>query len=323
MDLTLTPQDVLENINSVKPEIKKKRGRPLKNLNTPIVNEKQQTVIKKKEDIELILQLKGLNKDDIKDIVEKDEKIEDETSETIEENDNEESSDTDDNDKDKIMDLQKKILLLQKSNKSLKEVIEQIQPTYQTEIKTYPLGVDVIDNNKNLIIPRKTNVCCEYDGEPIDGIPVYFVVNIIENELTKKTVFVKRGCGESFSFCSFNCYYTYLMNCFNTEDIYRYLSFLKIYYMKLYNITNIDEITLSTCLHKQYLKKYGGNMSIEEFRDKNRRITIDYYNSIPPFVSSNYEVNEFIKTESFSSRMISTYPCGAKQHKKIQNNNQS
>jgi len=132
-----------------------------------------------------------------------------------------------------------------------------------------------------------TNICCwhcchNFTNSPV-GIPQKY-----ENDK-----FYVKGI-----FCSFNCALTYNYNSTDIESmIQERESLLHLMYKKnaqLTNDNNLDELIYAPV--KETLKKFGGMLTIEEFR-KNRKIINIIY---PPMISiiPQLEENEFFKEKS-------------------------
>jgi hypothetical protein len=77
------------------------------------------------------------------------------------------------------------------------------------------------------------------------------------------------------SFCSFNCIKAYIEDKNHYNMKYREsISLTILYYSKIFNLT-ISYSNIFTAPHWSLLKNYGGNLSIEEFRNEFQRI--EYY----------------------------------------------
>ena len=113
-------------------------------------------------------------------------------------------------------------------------MLSDITPTFNTEIKFYPLGISVEDMNGEKINIEETNIHCLNDGCKFDTLPVYLPVAYNDG------VFTKMGNKNSMVFCSFNCACSYNMklNDNYTDERNR---LLKYYYYNI-NKKNIKNI---------------------------------------------------------------------------------
>lgn len=106
-------------------------------------------------------------------------------------------------------------------------------------------------DNKEIIIPDKTNICCMYDSCKMKCKPVF-----LPDKYLNKTFYIIGW------FCSINCALSYNLK-LNDNKVNERINLL--YY--LYEIHNDKIIPAPDIL---LLKKYGGNLSIEEFRKLNK-----------------------------------------------------
>lgn len=106
-------------------------------------------------------------------------------------------------------------------------------------------------DNKEIIIPDKTNICCMYDTCKMKCKPVF-----LPDKYLNKTFYIIGW------FCSINCALSYNLK-LNDSKVNERINLL--YY--LYEIHN-EKITPSPDI--LLLKKYGGNLTIEEFRKINK-----------------------------------------------------
>lgn len=135
-------------------------------------------------------------------------------------------------------------------------------------VKTYPNDLKLIDmTTKKPIIKEKTDIVCWHDTEPFDTLPCFAV-----DKCMMATIFYVFGC-----FCSFNCALSYIMN-MNDGKISIRIALIK----KLYSIVFPKAPPLVMSPQREMLKKFGGTLTIKEFRDKNILLTKEFTMSIPP-----------------------------------------
>lgn len=114
-----------------------------------------------------------------------------------------------------------------------------------------PFCLDVKNHNE-IIIPEKTNICCMYDTCKMKCKPVFLPDKYLNG------VFHVIGW-----FCSINCAMSYNLR-INDGNVNKRMNLL----FYLYGIHNEKSIHPSPDI--LLLKKYGGNYSIEEYRNLNK-----------------------------------------------------
>ena len=118
-----------------------------------------------------------------------------------------------------------------------------------------PLTFDNVDN-----WPVRTNLCCAYDGDPFDSVPV-FIPLVIRMDETMQPL----GC-----FCDYPCAVAYIINRCNydqekKEELME--NICKLY--KLINMNKVEYILPAGDLLE--INKYGGDMTIEQWREKQKK----------------------------------------------------
>ena len=141
----------------------------------------------------------------------------------------------------------------------------------------HPIGYDPYENiNMNIEKTCDVNNICWWDDHEFNnnrwGIPTKYVNNS----------FHIYGC-----FCSPNCAAAYLFNMYkDTDDVWNKYSLLNYMYNSIYN-TNISVKCASS---KLILKKYGGKLSIKEFRNQLNKKTNNYYINIPSTIVNKVNI---------------------------------
>jgi hypothetical protein len=137
-------------------------------------------------------------------------------------------------------------------------------------VKTYNnIGLISFDNNKSVVVDT-TNICCWWCTEKFETLPVF-----IPDRYTNNNYYVF-GC-----FCSFSCAMSY-----NLELSDYRTSVRSVLIKKLYNIIidkKNDDIPLAP--KRELLKKFGGILSISEFRNSETLCKKEYKMAIPPIIS--------------------------------------
>jgi len=143
----------------------------------------------------------------------------------------------------------KKIEELEKEVFSSKQQVSEGTLTVSKNVRLYHIDVPFDKNNDDIIIPEFTNKSCLWDTCQINGMPVFLPDKYYDNK------FYVVGW-----FCSLNCAIAYNLMLDDCKVSERY-SLLK----WLYGKTN-ENIEPSPSF--KVLDKYGGKMTIEEYRKK-------------------------------------------------------
>lgn len=149
-------------------------------------------------------------------------------------------------------------------------------------------------NKKNMKLPLSTTIACyqcshQFSNEPI-GVPVRYDRN-------QKKYYIEGV------FCSFNCCARYIFD--HYKDPTEPYSLLQMLHKDINNADTISNIPLAP--PRETLKLFGGNLSIEEYRDcslLNKR----YYNVVmPPIVSLVPMVEENVYNYELSKTELRLY----------------
>ena len=176
---------------------------------------------------------------------------------------------------------------LKDENVELKKFITDITPMYFTEVKIYPSDLNLFDANQNKFIPHKTDLCCWWCTCQFDSFPTYLPEKYSENN------FYVSGC-----FCSFNCAGAYNLSLADNKVWDRYSLLKLMYYMINKNkINSIADIDINIAGPKELLDKYGGPMTIEEYRKNSKILGREYHKLIPPFIPVNSGFEEITNSK--------------------------
>lgn len=283
--------------------IQKKRGRPRKNfLEINKNNEKKRIQTDLSQEREIILHLpislnqnKKVSSDSDKNKFTAKDSEDDfpkSTILTISENITEQDDDNLDN-----TDISELLDQLKNKDRIIKKLREEISiykantTDYNTtaikENKYIPMNINLIDNNtgKSLIVD-KTNLSCWWCTYSFDSMPC-FIPERFDND--KYYVF---GC-----FCTFNCAASYNLNMGDYKINDRY-SLIKKLYQYLYDTD--DEIIIAPT--KEVLEKFGGPLSIIDYRKNFKYCNKEYKLLMPPMVPIIPYIEERNKEKSIINK---------------------
>ena len=132
---------------------------------------------------------------------------------------------------------------------------------YKNVIKKIPLKIKFINSvNNEQIIQKSTNIACWWCTYTFNTIPCFIPERYFDN---KYYVF---GC-----FCSYNCAAAYNLS-LNDYKIWDRHSLLN----KMYNIFNKINDSIIPAPLKESLIKFGGHISIDEFRNNSKKCNKEY-----------------------------------------------
>lgn len=316
----INSQEILNAIDLGKINLtdKKKRGRPKKSqqiINPTSSKIKINEVLFEQE--EIILHLPGISSSDInvlkntentntktntaKDIKNFDSDEEDISDVSDEEtqikNNTKKNIKKEDNKDDVWNDINHKqygiIKKLKEENDKLKKYLIDITPMYFTEVKVYPVDLKIFDLEGNEYIPKKTNICCWWCTYNFDWLPVGIP------EKYHNGIFYVFGC-----FCSFNCKAAFNLGINDNRVWERYALMKQLYYMINKNsITSISDIEINPAGPKELLEKYGGPMTIDEYRKNSKILGREYHKLMPPFLPINIGFEETTNSKTNSKTM--------------------
>lgn len=173
----------------------------------------------------------------------------------------------------KITELQTYIKKLENDIVEYKNILKDNMVSSVMENKVSKMDIDFIcDINGKQIPVEKTDVVCWWDTEKFDTVPCFIPDRIVDGK------FYVIGC-----FCSYNCAAAY--NIYdpdmNDYNMWGRNSLIKKLYNKIYN--KCDDIIPAP--RRETLKKFGGILTIEEFRKNFKKCEKEYRVIMPPMKS--------------------------------------
>ncbi len=144
-----------------------------------------------------------------------------------------------------------------------------------------------IEHNKKGTWPEKSNYDCMWCRYPFDNTPW-----AIPYRLTYDNKFEVFG-----NFCSPNCAAAYIFDRFDDDDMWDRYALLNMLYQKVYDQPGAIVKSAPDVL---FLKKLGGVLTIEEYREISSNVNKNYYIKMPPMVSIIPSVEELQQTSLFN-----------------------
>lgn len=310
----INSQDILDaiDLNKINNVVKKKRGRPKKKELLLSSSSKIKSITNKDiynlEEEEIILhlplskaELAKIDTDNIniEDIIKKNNNLSlssDNTNDlsTTEKNSEHNTENTLSNLIDNNQYVKQLCLAIKKlkdENVELKKYLSDITPMYFTEVKVYPSELNLFDTQQNKLVPITTNLCCWWCTYQFVNLPTYLPEKYSDNN------FYVYGC-----FCSFNCAGAYNLS-LGDDKVWNRYSLLKLmYYMINKNkINSICDVEINIAGPKELLDKYGGHMTIEEYRKNSKILGREYHKLIPPFIPINTGFEEITNSKNNSN----------------------
>lgn len=182
---------------------------------------------------------------------------------------------------------------LKEENEKLKKYLIEITPMYFTEVKIYPVDLQLFDLQGNTFIPKKTNIPCFWCTYTFDWFPVCGAEKY-HNEIFYVTD----------NFCSFNCWAAHNLKR-GDNGVWERYALMKLLYYKINkdSITSISDIEINPAGPKELLEKYGGPMTIEDYRKNSKILGREYHKLIPPFMPMTMGFEESTNSKSSGKNM--------------------
>jgi hypothetical protein len=156
------------------------------------------------------------------------------------------------------------------------------------DLETSKLLCQFLEHNRKGTWPTKSNYDCMWCRFPFESVPWAVPTKLKDND--KYEVFG--------NFCSPGCVAAFIFDQYNDDEMWDYYALLNMLYQKVYDTTATVKTAPSTLL----LKKLGGILTIEEFREITRNPHHDYFVKMPPMVSIIPSVEEIQQTSLFNDR---------------------
>jgi hypothetical protein len=181
--------------------------------------------------------------------------------------------------KKKIKEKDDQIKILEDKNKEYRKIINDSIMTGMNNDKMSKMNIDFInlEDGKSIVV-KSTDISCWWCTEQFDNTPC-FIPDKYENN--KYHVF---GC-----FCSYECAAAHNIN---TDDykVWDKYSLMNVLYKQIFG----EDKELTIAPPRQCLEKFGGPLSLDEFR-KNINNNKEYRFVMPPMVSIVPSIEQSIK----------------------------
>lgn len=171
-----------------------------------------------------------------------------------------------------LLKLKKKDKLINQLKNELDSLKKDEPYIFSREVKLIPLNITFVDNSTNQeLVYEKTHIACWWDTYKFDNYPFF-----IPEKYYDDTFYVFGW------FCSPECAAAYNenLNNYKYKECNRY-SLIK----KLNSCMTGHDSDISLAPPKEVLKKYGGYMTIDEYRDLAKRNKKEYRLLLPPMVN--------------------------------------
>lgn len=141
----------------------------------------------------------------------------------------------------------------------------------------------------------KSDCVCFWDTDYFNTIPIGLPYKIIKNndfcdERCDQKQFRYKYLVYGY-FCSFSCAASFNFSLKDSQMNHRFI-LLNNLYEDVFNNQNNPHATINLAPPREMLKKFGGSLTIQEFRNKSNQ-SIQYQNIIPPLMSLRCQIEEF------------------------------
>lgn len=176
-------------------------------------------------------------------------------------------------------------------NKEYNDMLEEYAEKRDAEITTHitsdksknsAILIEYLESNKKKRWPSSTKLDCFWCCHSFDSFPFALPMKIVDNNFLVFGNFCSPECCAAYNFDSND----------ESDDIWERYSLLNILYKN-------DNLTIKLAPSRLTLKKFGGKLTIDEFRECNGQYHKDYKITLPPMVSiiptmeeTNYDISK-------------------------------
>lgn len=172
----------------------------------------------------------------------------------------------------KLKDSELKIKNQQKEILKLKKMIDDAGLYNSSSTKVHEIHLNLIDcTTEKTIVVEKTNIACWWCTLQFDTMPCFIPNKQVDN------MYHVFGC-----FCSFNCAASYNFTCLDDYKVWNRYSLLK----KMYQDTIGYDSEILNAPPKETLKKYGGKLTEQEYKQELQFCSREYRLILPPMTST-------------------------------------
>ena len=163
---------------------------------------------------------------------------------------------------------------------------KELESAENTNVESKLLSMFIEHNNKETW-PDKSNYDCMWCRHSFEGVPW-----AIPYSITPSGKFKVFG-----NFCRAECVAGAIFNQFDDDDMWDKYAMLNMIYQKVHNL---EGVSVKVALDPIFLKKLGGILTIEEYREISNNPNKNYYIKMPPMVSIIPSVEELQQTSLFN-----------------------
>lgn len=178
-----------------------------------------------------------------------------------------------------IDELRKKDKIIKQLKTEITELKSSVPNTYSIgkDVKLVPMNISFVDNKTGKsILCEKTDIACWWCTYQFDTLPCFIPERFVGNSDNKsENKFFVYGC-----FCSFDCATAYNIS-LGDYKVFDRNSLIKRLYQMITGKT--DDIVIAA--PREVLTKFGGHITIEEYRKGNSSISKEYRLLLPPMVN--------------------------------------
>ena len=191
-----------------------------------------------------------------------------------------------------IKEIKQKDLIIKNLQNEIKKIKTEKVMNYEKQINYKPINLNLIcvKTGKTVILD-KTNIACWWCTYNFETMPCFMPDKFHDN------AFHVYGC-----FCSFNCKLAYNLKYLNDHRMMeRYCLIMKMYRIiyDIYEESKLSDIQMAP--DREILEKFGGPMSITDYRKNFVTCKSEYKMKIPPLINIVPFLEEKSKIEIISS----------------------
>lgn len=191
-----------------------------------------------------------------------------------------------------IKDIKQKDFIIKNLQNEIKKIKTEKVMNYERQINYKPMNLKLIciKTGKSVVLD-KTNIACWWCTYNFETMPCFMPDKYHDN------AFHVYGC-----FCSFNCKLAYNLKYLNDHRMMERYSLIMKMYRTIYEIYEENKLSdIQIAPDREILEKFGGPMSIVDYRKNFVTCKSEYKMKIPPLINIVPFLEEKSKVEIVSS----------------------